>query len=65
MSLPVTGSLSRSAGLISAIAKNLRLLNLKAAKRITISFDPFGQNVKETRYVIYIVCKMKKTQLLN
>lgn len=49
MSLPITGSLSRSGGLISAIAKNLRLLNLKAVKRITISFDPFGENVKETR----------------
>lgn len=49
MSLPRTGSLSRSAGLISAVAKNLRLLNLKAVKRITVSFDPLGENVKETR----------------
>lgn len=49
MSIRVTGSLTRSGGLISAIAKNVRLLNLKAAKRITISFDPFGENVKHTR----------------
>lgn len=49
MSIRITGSLSRSGGLLSAIAKNVRLLNLKAAKRITISFDPFGENVRETR----------------
>lgn len=49
MSLPATGSLSRSGGLISAIAKNVRLLNLKGIKRVTISFDPFGENVKHTR----------------
>lgn len=49
MSINLTGSVSRSGGLMSAIAKNVRLLNLKAVKRITISFDPFGENVKETR----------------
>ncbi|XP_031618560.1 uncharacterized protein LOC116337803 [Contarinia nasturtii] len=53
MSLPATGSLSRSAGLISAIAKNVRLLNLKAVKRITVSFDPFVENVKQTREVVF------------
>lgn len=49
MSLLPTGSFSRSAGLISAIAKNLRLINLKPVKRITISFDPFHNSVKATR----------------
>lgn len=49
MSIRVTGSLSRSGGLMSAIAKNVRLLNLKGVKRITVSFDPFAENVKETR----------------
>lgn len=49
MSIPTTGSLNRSGGLFSAIAKNARLMNLKAVKRITVSFDPFGENVKNTR----------------
>lgn len=49
MSLLPTGSFSRSAGLISAIAKNLRDMDLLAAKRITISFDPFHESVKSTR----------------
>lgn len=49
MSIPITGSLTRSGGLISAISKNVKLINLKGVKRITVSFDPFGQNVKQTR----------------
>lgn len=49
MSLLPTGTFSRSGGLISAIAKNIRNMNLKAAKRITISFDPFHENVTSTR----------------
>lgn len=44
-----TGSFSRSGGIMSAIAKNLRLLNLKPVKRITLSFDPFHESVKATR----------------
>lgn len=50
MSIRPTGSFSRSAGLFSAIGKNIRLMNLKGVKRITTSFDPFHQNVKATRY---------------
>lgn len=49
MSIPISGSLSRSGGLWSAIGKNTKLLNLKGVKRITVSFDPFGENVKHTR----------------
>lgn len=49
MSIPTTGSLSRSGGILAAIAKNVRLMNLKAVKRISVSFDPFGANVKHTR----------------
>ncbi|XP_055315419.1 uncharacterized protein LOC129575605 [Sitodiplosis mosellana] len=53
MSIPITGSLSRSGGLLSAISKNAKLLNLKGVKRITVTFDPFGENVKQTREVIF------------
>lgn len=44
-----TGSFSRSGGLWSAIAKNMRLMNLKAAKRITVTYDPFHQNARTAR----------------
>lgn len=44
-----TGSMSRSGGLMSAIAKNLKLMNLKAAKRITVTFDPFHPNARQAR----------------
>lgn len=43
------GTLKRSGGIGSAIAKQLRLLNLKPVKKIEVKFDPFKQNVTETR----------------
>lgn len=49
MSVPFSGSLSRSAGLVSSLGKQVKSLNLKAVKRITISFDPFTENVVATR----------------
>lgn len=55
MSIPVSGTFRRSGGVVSAIGKQLRGVNLKAAKRITVKFDPFGDNVTHTRYVVYCV----------
>lgn len=49
MSIPATGSLSRSGGLISAVAKNIRLLNLKGVKRVSLTFDPFHEHASATR----------------
>lgn len=49
MSIAYSGSWKRSGGLISAIVKNIKLVNLKGVKRVTISFDPFAENVKSTR----------------
>lgn len=49
MSIPYSGTLRRSGGVVSAIGKQLRGVNLKAAKRITVKFDPFGDNVTHTR----------------
>lgn len=51
MALPYkhAGTFIRSAGLYSALAKQAKLLNLKAAKRIHITFDPFGENVVPIR----------------
>lgn len=52
MSISNSGTVTRSAGLVAAIAKQTRLMNLKAAKRITVTFDPLHENAKEMRYVI-------------
>lgn len=51
MSIPASGALRRSGGVVSAIGKQVKLINLKAVNRITVTFDPFSENVKSTRYV--------------
>lgn len=50
MSIPYSGTIRRSAGVVSAIGKQLKGVNLKAVKRITVKFDPFSDNVTHTRY---------------
>lgn len=52
MSIPYSGTIRRSGGVVSAIGKQLKSVNLKAAKRITVKFDPFGNNVTHTRYFV-------------
>ncbi|XP_053614815.1 large ribosomal subunit protein mL53 [Plodia interpunctella] len=59
MSVPYSGTLRRSAGVISAISKQLRNVNLKAAKRITVTFDPFGENVTHTRNFLHYISSPK------
>jgi hypothetical protein len=55
MSIKFSGTFKRSAGVSSAIAKQLELLNLKPVKNIVVKFDPFNKNVTETRYVVCVV----------
>ncbi|XP_063375668.1 large ribosomal subunit protein mL53 [Cydia amplana] len=59
MSIPFSGTLRRSGGVVSAIGKQLRAVNLKAAKRITVKFDPFGNNVTETRNFLHYISSSK------
>lgn len=51
MALPYlhTGTFTRSAGLVSALAKQTRLINLKPAKKISFSFDPFREDASVVR----------------
>ncbi|XP_017490524.1 PREDICTED: 39S ribosomal protein L53, mitochondrial-like isoform X1 [Rhagoletis zephyria] len=49
MSIHFSGALKRSNGLIAAISKQLKSVNLKGVKRITVTFDPFAENVRPTR----------------
>ncbi|XP_023934041.2 39S ribosomal protein L53, mitochondrial [Bicyclus anynana] len=59
MSIPYSGTIRRSGGVVSAIAKQLRAVNLKAAKRITVKFDPFGDNVTHTRNFLHYMSSRK------
>ncbi|XP_072743017.1 mitochondrial ribosomal protein L53 [Anoplolepis gracilipes] len=49
MSIHFSGSRSRSIGVMAAIIKHLKQVNLTPVKRIDFRFDPFYENVKETR----------------
>jgi hypothetical protein len=49
MSIKFSGRFSRSGGIVAALAKQIRLMNFRAAKKITVAFDPFDENVKPTR----------------
>ena len=49
MSIYYSGALRRSNGIVAAIAKQLKSVNLKAVKRVTVSFNPFNENAKSTR----------------
>ncbi|CAG9796505.1 unnamed protein product [Diatraea saccharalis] len=59
MSIPYSGTFVRSGGVVSAIGKQLRALNLKAAKRITVKFDPFSDNVTHTRNFLHYISSPK------
>lgn len=51
MSIPFSGALRRSGGLVSAVGKQLKQLNLKGVSKITVQFDPFHENAIPTRLV--------------
>jgi len=51
MSIPASGTLKRSAGIISSIAKHVRMMNLRAVKRVNIKFDPFHEKSASIRLV--------------
>lgn len=59
MSVPFSGALRRSGGIVSAIGKQLKSVNLKGVKRITMQFDPFAENVKSTREFLFLLSTPK------
>ncbi|NP_001177976.1 39S ribosomal protein L53, mitochondrial [Nasonia vitripennis] len=61
MSISFSGCRSRSGGLISAIAKQIKLINLKPLVKITVRFDPFYEKVSETRKFLYHISGPKVT----
>ncbi|XP_053679279.1 uncharacterized protein LOC128730265 [Anopheles nili] len=62
MSIKVGGAFRRSGGIVSAIGKQLKLVNLKAVKRITVSFDPFHENAIPTREFLHHLSAPKISQ---
>lgn len=64
MSIPFSGTISKSGGLTSAISKQLRSVTLKPVKKVQIKFDPFHPKVEQTRYFLYYL-STKKVQQTN
>ncbi|XP_037894184.1 uncharacterized protein LOC119640316 isoform X2 [Glossina fuscipes] len=62
MSIYYSGTLTRSSGIVSAIGKELKRVNLKGVKRITVTFDPFAANVKSTREFLFLLSVPRVTQ---
>ncbi|KAK0085949.1 hypothetical protein PV325_004192 [Microctonus aethiopoides] len=48
MSIPFAGVIRRPRSIMSAVSRNVKMLNLKPVNKITVQFDPFYQNVVET-----------------
>ena len=49
MSIPFSGTLTRSGGVTAAIAKQLKKVSLQPVKQVAIKFDPFHDKIEETR----------------
>ncbi|XP_020279328.1 39S ribosomal protein L53, mitochondrial [Pseudomyrmex gracilis] len=55
MALPFSGILIRSPTLVDLASTQVKLINLKPVKRIIVRFDPFHENVTETRRFLTIL----------
>lgn len=62
MSIPFSGRLTRSAGAISAIAKQIKIMSLQPVSKLTVRFDPFAENVKMTRNLLHYISAPKVTK---
>ncbi|XP_022905742.1 large ribosomal subunit protein mL53 [Onthophagus taurus] len=61
MSIYFSGTFKRSGGIVSAIAKQLKLVNLKPVKRIQIQFDPFHEKAATARDFLHFISSPKVT----
>ncbi|XP_018572041.1 39S ribosomal protein L53, mitochondrial [Anoplophora glabripennis] len=59
MSIYFSGTFKRSAGVISAITKQLKLINLKPVRRIQVQFDPFHPNAITARDFLFHISSPK------
>jgi large subunit ribosomal protein L53 len=49
MSIYFAGTFKRSGGVLSAVGKQIKMLNFKAVNRVTIKFDPFDSKASTLR----------------
>ncbi|GJQ65537.1 hypothetical protein Trydic_g7638 [Trypoxylus dichotomus] len=61
MSIYFSGTFKRSAGVISAITKELKSVNLKSVKKIQVQFDPFHENAVTARDFLHFITSAKVT----
>ncbi|XP_053986630.1 39S ribosomal protein L53, mitochondrial [Hylaeus volcanicus] len=59
MSIAFSGTRTRSSGLISAIAKQLKTLSLKPVQSIHVKFDPFLDHAVEVRHFLFQITTPK------
>ncbi|KAG5894446.1 hypothetical protein JTB14_014893 [Gonioctena quinquepunctata] len=59
MSIYYSGTFTKSAGIISAINKQLKLVNLKPVKKIQVKFDPFHPNAVTARDFLFHISTSK------
>ncbi|KAF5303578.1 hypothetical protein FQR65_LT08179 [Abscondita terminalis] len=59
MSIYYSGTFKRSGGLISAITKQLKLVNLKPVKKIQVQFDPFHPKAQTARDLLFYLSTTK------
>lgn len=59
MAIPYSGTFTRSGGLVSALGKQIKLINLKPVKKVDISFDPFHANATAVRFVFDVYINYK------
>ncbi|XP_074110816.1 mitochondrial ribosomal protein L53 isoform X2 [Cotesia typhae] len=62
MSLPFTGRISRSGGLVAAISKQVKMMTLKPTKKITVQFDPFHEKAQPIREFLFNISAAKVTK---
>ena len=49
MSIKASGTFTRSGGIFAAVAKQIRMINFKGVKRVTVKFDPFDEDSHTVR----------------
>ncbi|KAJ3657763.1 hypothetical protein Zmor_009546 [Zophobas morio] len=59
MSIYYSGTFKRSSGVISAITKQLKKVNLKPVKKIQVQFDPFHPNAVTARDFLFHITTPK------
>ncbi|CAG5101755.1 Similar to MRPL53: 39S ribosomal protein L53 [Cotesia congregata] len=62
MSLPFTGRISRSGGLVAAISNQVKKMTLKPTKKITVQFDPFHEKARPIREFLFNISAAKVTK---